>query len=87
MSTPQSTPAGIIADSFAFLHNIPANFIDQVWNPDQYGWINAHLKTKYERFCRQEGYASPNAILLFFRELDHENTRRFCQAIADKILR
>ena len=75
----------LISKTFRFLHNIPYDFIDQVWDPKTTGWINAHLKGKFHSYCRADGYASPNAILSFFFFFYDENSRIFCEAIAKKI--
>ncbi|MDP2234976.1 MAG: hypothetical protein Q8R90_07380 [Bacteroidales bacterium] len=86
MSTTQESNANVIIAVFRFIHNIPSGIIDQVWNPDTYGWMNTHFKTKYEGFCKKEGYASPNAILQFAATLDEENLKLFSEKI-DQIIK
>ena len=66
----------IIARAFAFIYNIPANFIEDIWSDSPI--LAAHLKAKFTGFCRTEGYASANAILKFFTSLDESNSERFC---------
>jgi hypothetical protein len=86
-------PAECSLDQFSFMSNLvqatfrmiywmPADIIDQVWPEAEYGYLNGHFKSKYSGYCIKEGYASPNAILRFFSELDTSNTRLFCSFIA-----
>lgn len=86
MEKNENTNARLIQNVFVFIHNIPSGIIDQIWPREKYGWLNDHLKTKYEKYCIDEGYASPNAILKFFSSLDAENAKIFCQKV-DQIIK
>lgn len=86
MDKNENANAGLVKNVFAFIHNIPVGIVDLVWPKDQYGWINTHLKTKYESYCAKEGYASPNAILQFVSALDSENMSLFCEKV-DQIIK
>lgn len=68
--------------AFRMIHWIPVDIIDQVWPESEYGFLNGHFRSKYTGYCSKEGYASPNAILRFFAELDTTNSRLFCEFFA-----
>ena len=66
----------VINRTFVFIHNIPSNFIEEIWKDSP--WMADHLKAEFTGFCLKEGYASANAILKFFAALDESNTEKFC---------
>ena len=70
------TNPDIINRTFFFIHNIPSDFIEKIWEDSP--WMADHLKAKFTGFCRTEGYASANAILKFFAALDESNSEKFC---------
>jgi len=57
------TQFDVINRTFVFIHNIPSNFIEEIWKDSPY---------------MAERYASANAILKFFASLDESNTEKFC---------
>ena len=66
----------IISRTFTFICNLPPDFIDAIWSDNP--MLADHLKAKFRGYCLKEGYASANAILKFFMNLDSGNTARFC---------
>ena len=69
----------VINRTFVFIHNLPSNFIEEIWSDSP--WMADHLKAKFNSFCRAEGYASANAILKFFAALDEGNAEKFCSSV------
>ncbi len=70
------TQSDVINRTFTFIHNIPANFIEEIWSDSP--WMADHLRSKFNCFCSAERYASANAILKFFASLDESNSEKFC---------
>jgi len=70
------TQSETISRTFRFIHNIPYNFIEEIWSDNPL--MADHLKAKFTGFCRSEGFASANAILKFFASLDESNSEKFC---------
>jgi hypothetical protein len=70
------TQSDVINRTFVFIHNIPSNFIEEIWKDSPY--MADHLRSKFNCFCSAERYASANAILKFFASLDESNTEKFC---------
>ena len=58
----------IISRTFTFICNLPPDFIDAIWSDNL--TLADHLKAKFRVYCLNEGYASANAILKFFMNLD-----------------
>jgi hypothetical protein len=70
------TQSDVISKTFHFIHNIPSDFIEEIWKDSPY--MADHLQAKFISFCKSEGYASANAILKFFSSLDDSNSEKFC---------
>ena len=66
----------LIHKTFRFIHNIPYNFIEEIWSDNP--MLVVHLRAKFTGFCRSEGYPSANAILKFYSSLDDSNSEKFC---------
>jgi len=70
------TQSDVINRTFFFIHNIPSNFIEEIWSDSPH--MASHLRSKFNCFCSAEHYASANAILKFFAALDEGNAEKFC---------
>jgi len=68
----------IICRSFQFLAWIPYDFVERVWENDP---LQTHLIEKYKGYCREDGYASFNAILKFFFCLSEPNQQKFALGV------
>ncbi len=67
--------------AFQFTLHFPLNFIEQAWKDD--AWLQKHLRDKFTGLCKADGFGSPNAILKFYAELDHQNRITFVKFIVD----
>lgn len=68
----------VIQNTLNFLMWIPYDFVEQIWANDP---LKSHLVAKYNGYCRKEGYASANAILQFYNNLDLGNQEKFAEGI------
>lgn len=68
----------VIQNTLNFLAWIPYDFVEQIWANDP---IRNHLLEKYRGFCREDGYASFNAILKFYFCLSNPNQEKFAEGI------
>ncbi len=82
MSTKTHTPAELIHSTFAFLYNFPPNFIETCWPKAVNRVFHTHLLYKYLDACKDEGYASPSAILKFYAQLDADNQAIFLSTMS-----
>jgi len=70
----------VINRTFFFIHNIPSNFIEEIWKNTPL--MASHLRSKFNCFCSAERYTSANAISKFFAALDEGNAEKFCSYAA-----
>ncbi len=67
--------------AFKFTLHFPHNFIEEAWKNNP--WLQKHLCDKFTSLCRKDGYGSPNAVISFYSELDHQNRITFIKYIVD----
>ena len=67
--------------TFAFIYNVPSNFIERTWKDNEH-LIN-HFKSKFIGQCHHEGYASANAVMSFYSELTDNNREKLAVFIND----
>jgi len=88
METITSNPATIaekaetIVSMFRFIYNFNPVVFDMAWDPATEKNLHDHFVAKFDGICKQEGFASANAILRFMGALSNDNGRLFSEAIA-----